>query len=236
MYRLRQRHNLHKGPAHEADANHKGPAGDNTQAIDGIADGDKEAIFRQSAVRRVQETLIGGNVIIPFLAVDLEDVFRGNGGGVQRHAVESGCRAFLADLSLGNTEVPHRGSTSTPGRTQDLVVLAVQISEVRRFFVGSEQGDRLLALSVRSVYWHQLPSSLTLNAFSARPQRPKQVLFPPVMKRSQSCASDDGSRVDCQLLRRKGVTAFSGSFSATFWAGTTGVADGMYSLALLNHP
>ena len=152
MVRLLQRHNLHKGPANEADTNHKGPAGDNTQAVDGIADGDKEAILGESTVRRVQDAFVWCNVIVPLLAVDLEDVLRGNGGGVQSHAVESGSRAFLAELSLGNTEVPDRGSSGTPGRTQDLVVLAVEISEVRRFLVGGEQGDRLLFLSVRSVY------------------------------------------------------------------------------------
>lgn len=179
----------------------------------------------------MESTLVDGGLLVGLLAVDIVDNLGGNGGRVQVNSVKGSRGALLAGGTLlGDLEVVHGRGAGRPDGAKDLVGLAVQVSEVRRGRVGGEQKDGFLEVGdvIRFGTWEDasLGYQLTLKAFSARSQRPKQVLLPPVVKISQSSSLGPGVRMDCQLLRVTGVTRFSVTFSASFSTGATGAAVG----------
>jgi hypothetical protein len=148
----------------------------------------------------------------------------------------SGQTLLAFRLGLGDLVVVDGGSPGRPGGAENAVLLAVQQTEVGRGRVGGEEEDGFLDDGKILDGDDAEEGERTLKAFSAVSQRPKQVLLPPVTKMYQSCASEVGSRMDCQLLRVTGVTRFSETFSANFTMGSAGTAVGTMALALLNHP
>lgn len=207
--------NLHHRPANETDEDHEEPAGNDAESVDSIAQRDVESVLSDPSICWVQVTLVSGNIEVGLLGVDIVDVSSGNSGRVQVDHMKRRGGTFRSILGLGNLEVPITGGACSPSRAKNLVFLAVQVTQIRRSRVGREQKNGFLALESQRPSSQNLgnypycPGDLTLNALLALSQRPKQVLFPPVIKRSHSLGSEDGSKADCQLDKLKGVTAFS---------------------------
>jgi hypothetical protein len=167
---------------------------DQAESVDTVAQGNDESVLGDPTVHRVHGTLVSGNILVGLLGVDLVDGVGGNSGRVQADDVKRGLGALGSLLGLGDLEVPKARCAGDPGRAENLVGLAVQVTEIGRGRVGREQEDGLLMTQRESVIF--IPEtalrplvfvvSLTLNALLARSQRPKQVLFPPVTKTSHS--------------------------------------------------
>lgn len=92
----------------------------------------------------MQVTLVNGNVEVGFLGVNLVDVPRGHGGRVEVDDVKRSRRAFRSILGLRDIEVPNAGSACSPSRAKNLVVLAVQVTQVRRCRVSRKEEDGFL--------------------------------------------------------------------------------------------
>lgn len=98
-------------------------------------------------------------------------------------------QAFFSNLGLGDLEVPDRRRAGKPGRAKDILLFAVQGTKMGRSPIHREEKygflKKDLAMHARA-FSQALFSFPTLKAFSARPQRPKQVLFPPVTNTNHS--------------------------------------------------
>lgn len=129
---------LHERPANKADEDHEEPAGNQAESPDSIPHRNTEAVLGNPAIRRVQRTLIRGNILVCLLGVNFIDGAGGDGGRVQGDDVEGSLGAFRTILRLRNLEVPDAGNTGDPGRAKDRVGLAVQVSKVGGGWVGRE--------------------------------------------------------------------------------------------------
>lgn len=137
--------NLHKGTAEETDTDHERPAGDGTNAEDGVANGNVQAVLGEPAVGGVHGALVGGHFLKVLLGVDLVELIWGYGGGVHVDDVERSRQALLAlGLGLGHLEVEDGGGAGRPGRAKNAIVLAVQQTEVRGGRIGGEKEDGFL--------------------------------------------------------------------------------------------
>lgn len=89
-------------------------------------------------------TLVNGNILVSLLGVDLVDGVGGNGGRVQTDDVKRSLRALGSLLGLGDLEVPKARCASDPGRAENLVGFAVQVTEIGRGRVSGKQEDGFL--------------------------------------------------------------------------------------------
>lgn len=127
----------HHGTAEETDTNHEHPARDGTESPDHVTHRDAELVLRNPAINGVESTLVGGELLVVLLGVNLVDSLGGDGGSVQVQVVERSGGALLASgLLLGKLVVHDGGSAGRPGGAEHLVRLAVQITEVRRIRIG----------------------------------------------------------------------------------------------------
>lgn len=179
---------LHDCPAEKADANHKEPAGDCAEAKNEISKWDIEPVFRKPTIRRVKCALVSGNFLVGLLGMNLIDCLRSNSCRIQIDDMERRGSALFPNLSLWHLEVPNGGSTGRPDRTEDSFLLAVHGSKMGGGRIRRKQKHGFLASESQQVTLFITKAFLfpTLNALSARPQRPKQVLFPPVTNTSHS--------------------------------------------------
>lgn len=153
--------NLHESTAEEADADHEEPAGDGTEAVDDISKREQKVVLSKPAIRGVKRTIVRSGLLVDLLRVDLVDGLRGHGGRVQVDSVEGSGGALLTKLGLGHLEVPDRRSTGTPGRAKNLVLFAVQLTEVRGGRIGGEQKHGFLNRRVISDYCYGFQVSAT---------------------------------------------------------------------------
>lgn len=91
----------------------------------------------------MEHTLIWLRLLVGLLRVNLVDGLGGDGGGVQVDGAQGGWRASTS-LLLGELVVLHRRRTGGPSGTQDLVGLAIQVSQVGGGRVGRKQEDGFL--------------------------------------------------------------------------------------------
>lgn len=101
----------------------------------------------------MHSTLVSGNILVSLLGVDFVDGVGGNGSRVQADDVKRSVGALGSLLSLGDLEVPKARCAGDPGRAENLVGLAVQITEIGRGRVSGKQEDGfLIAESVSDLY------------------------------------------------------------------------------------
>lgn len=148
--------NSHEGTAEEADADHEKPAGDGTEAVDDISKREQKVVLSEPAVRGVKRTVVGRGLLPDLLRVDLVDGLRGHGGRVQVDSVEGSVGALLTKLGLGHLEEPDRRSTGTPSRAKNLVLFAVQLTEVRGGRIGGEEKHGFLNRRIISDYCYEI--------------------------------------------------------------------------------
>lgn len=91
----------------------------------------------------MEDTLVRRDLLVGLLGVDLVDGLGGDGGGVQVDGAE-GSRGALAGLLLGNLVVLNGRRAGGPGGAENLVGLAVQVSEMGGGRVGREEKDGFL--------------------------------------------------------------------------------------------
>lgn len=112
---------LHHRPANKTDKNHEEPAGNQAKGPDSVAHNKTEAVLGNPAIRRVQGTVIRGNILVGLLGVDFIDSAGGDGGRIQADNVEGSLGTFRAILRLRDLEVPDAGNTRDPGRAKNRV-------------------------------------------------------------------------------------------------------------------
>lgn len=79
----------------------------------------------------MESALVDGDLLVGLLGVDFVDGLGSNGGSVQVDGAEGSRGTLLANSwLLGDLVVLNGGSAGGPGGTQDLVGLAVQVSEL----------------------------------------------------------------------------------------------------------
>lgn len=138
--------NLHNSAAEETDENHKSPAGNGAKRPDGVAEGHVELVLGEPAVRGVEGTLVGVNLLESLLGVNLVKLLGCDGGAVHVEDVERGRQALLAlGLGLGKLEVVDGGGAGGPGRAENALLLTVQQTKVGGGRVGGEEESRFLA-------------------------------------------------------------------------------------------
>jgi hypothetical protein len=143
--KTRQEKNSHEGTAEQGDTNHEHPARDGTETPDEVAQGNVQVVLGKPAIDGMQSTLVGGDIMIHLLPVDLVDLIGSDGSRVEIEDVERSGRLYLADLgSLGNLIVEDGGSAGGPDGAQDGGRLAVHETEVRRDGIRSEQESGFL--------------------------------------------------------------------------------------------
>lgn len=80
----------------------------------------------------MESALIDGDILVGLLGVNLVDGLGSDGSGVQVNVAERSRGTLLANRGLlGDLVVLDGGSAGGPGGAQNLVGLAVQVSELR---------------------------------------------------------------------------------------------------------
>lgn len=102
-------------------------------------------VLGEPAVGGVHGTLVGLDLLVGLLGVNLVQLLGGDGGGVHVDNVErSGETLLTLGLGLGQFEVEDGGGTGGPGGAENALFLTVQQTKVGGSRVGREEKDGFL--------------------------------------------------------------------------------------------
>lgn len=136
--------NSHKRPGGKANNNHKQPARNHAQGRDSITNRNDESVLGKIAVRRVEKAFVSGGLFVDLIGMDLIDRLRVDDCRVQQDDVKRRVTRSSPNRSLRDLEVPNGRRSGSPGRAEDILLVTVQIPEVRRGSIRREEEYRFL--------------------------------------------------------------------------------------------
>lgn len=137
---------LHESPGEEGNTNHHSPAGNETEAPDGVPEWDTETELSKLTVKWVEVSLVRDLLLVLGLGVDGSNLSSGDRGSVKRENVDIGGGLGLVCLRVGELHVQDSWGTKSPGVAENRVGLAAQDGHVRRVGRCGDEGDRLVEL------------------------------------------------------------------------------------------
>ena len=137
--------NLHEGPAHERDNNHRQPGWHLGESPEEVSERDSQAVLLKGSIERVPVALVRRSLLV--LVVDeegLEGLGRGR-SAVQGKEADGSSRSGLVGQGLGDLEVVQRRRADGPRVAEDLFLVAIDHGELGRVWLGSQKREGVLS-------------------------------------------------------------------------------------------